>query len=431
MTRGGPAAGATGADVGDHDRKRALVAGSVGNGFEWYDWTIYALLAPWFAKAFFPANIASAALLSSFAVFAVGFLARPLGGLVLGWLAERRGRAASLKLAITLMTVAGLAMGLAPTASAIGAWAPVFIVVVRLVQGFAFGGELPAAVSYLAYFAPPNRAARYLSWYGVSMASATLFGSVLILVVNWLLTDHQMAQYGWRIPFILGAVIAGYGLYVRTRAPEDLRPARSTPREHWRTLVRDSPRGIVVTAVAAASAPAVFFAAIAAFPATAIALQVDSGTAYLVNAGALALMVALIFVAPRAAERWSLRVVWSAAILLEAVVIAVGFALFYARPDTAVTVQLAIVIPFAFVQGTVQALCVSTLPPQVIGLAMGTAWTIPASLIGGSAPMLMAWANNNGHPMFFIGYLVALCVIAGAVVLAIGRPRPDSTAGPR
>lgn len=300
------------AAVSHRDRRRALVAGAVGNGFEWYDWTIYALLATWFAKKFFPGSIPSAALLSSFAVFAVGFLARPLGGLVFGWLTERRGRAACLKIAITLMALAGLAMGLAPTSSVIGSWAAVCT---------------------------------------------------------------------------------------------------------------------VVTAVAAASAPAVFFAAIASFPATAIALHVNSDTAYLVNAIALALMVALMFVAPRAAERWGLRSVWSGAILLNALVIAVGFAIFYAHPPTAFTVQLAIVIPFAFVQGTVQALCVSTLHPNVIGLAMGTAWTIPASLIGGTAPMLMAWANKHGHPMYFIWYLVSICLIAGVVVLALGRPRPVAATG--
>lgn len=414
------------AGVSNRDRRRALVAGAVGNGFEWYDWTIYALLAPWFAKEFFPQNIASAALLSSFAVFAVGFLARPLGGLVFGWLTERRGRAACLKLAITLMALAGLAMGLAPPAGVIGTWAPVFIVVVRLVQGFAFGGELPASVSYLAYFAPSNRRARFLSWYGISMGTATLFGSILILFLNWRLSDQQMAAYGWRIPFVLGAATAVYGLLVRIRAPRDVRQRSSSPRDHWRRLLTESPRGIAVTVVAAASAPAIFFAAIASFPATAIALHVESDTAYLVNAVALALMVALIFVAPRAAEKWSLRSVWATAMLLDALVIAVGFAIFYSHPETAVTVQLAIVIPFAFVQGTVQALCVSTLHPAVIGLAMGTAWTIPASLIGGTAPMLMAWANKQGHPMFFICYLVVLCVIAGVVVLGIGQSRPPT-----
>ncbi|MGD9622582.1 MAG: MFS transporter [Mycolicibacterium sp.] len=419
--------GADPTEVSDSDRRRALFAGSVGNGFEWFDWTIYALLAPWFAKEFFPESIASAALLSSFAVFAVGFLARPLGGLVFGWLTERHGRAACLKIAIFLMAFSGLAMGLAPTAPMIGTWAALFIVVVRLVQGFAFGGELPAAVSYLTYFSPANRTARFLSWYGVSMGAATLFGSVLVLGLNWWLSDDQMAVYGWRVPFLVGAVIAVYGLYVRTRAPQDLHPETSSAREHWRKLFKESARGAVVTAVAAASAPAVFFAAIAAFPATAIALRVNSDTAYLVNAAALALMVALIFVAPLAAERWSLRSVWATAILLNALVIAVGFAVFYASPGTAVTVQLAIVVPFAFVQGTVQALCVSTLHPAVIGLAMGTAWTIPASLIGGTAPMLMAWANKHGHPMYFVWYLVAVCVIAGVVVLAIGKPRPKDT----
>src|SRR5699024_9299824 len=193
---------------------RSIRASTVGNILEWYEWSTYAVFAPFIAAIMFnPANPVSA-LLSTLAVFAVGFLARPLGGFVFGRLADRKGRKFILITTMLIMAGGSFFIGIMPTYATIGVWASVLLLLTRLVQGFAHGGESAAANTYIAEIAPASRRGMWSS-----IAFIAIFaGSVLAYVIGGALTsvmgENVVTEWGWRVPFLLGGVLALVALWM-------------------------------------------------------------------------------------------------------------------------------------------------------------------------------------------------------------------------
>ncbi|MFL4473395.1 MFS transporter [Paeniglutamicibacter sp. MACA_103] len=197
-----------------------LIAVNFGNSLEWYDWTIYSIFAPYFAVQFFKPENAASALLATLAVFAVGFITRPLGGFLFGAYADRVGRRKSLTLAMLITAAGSLVIAFAPTYGTIGIAASVVLLLVRLVQGLAHGGEMGTSVTYLVERAPHGRRAFFgsTSWFSVVLGTilATLTG--LILTAN--LSETDVREWGWRIAFGIGGVLGLYALYLRRRLTE-------------------------------------------------------------------------------------------------------------------------------------------------------------------------------------------------------------------
>ncbi|WP_374228590.1 MFS transporter, partial [Pseudonocardia sp. ICBG162] len=187
---------------------------------EWFDWNVYATFSAFFAPQFFAGDDTGTALLKTLAVFAVGFVARPFGGFLFGWIADRRGRKLSMALCVATAAVGSLVIGLVPTHAVIGIAAPVVLVLARLAQGLAHGGELPAAQTYLAEMAPPARRGLWSSLIYFSGTAGILVGTVLGAVLSSVLTREEMAAYGWRVPFVLGGLFGLYALVMRLRMRE-------------------------------------------------------------------------------------------------------------------------------------------------------------------------------------------------------------------
>ncbi|QXW00474.1 MULTISPECIES: MFS transporter [Rhodococcus] len=201
-------------------KKRSLLASTVGNLLEWYEWSAYAVFAPFIAKAMFDSSDPVSALLSTLAVFAVGFLVRPLGGVVFGRIADRKGRKFVLITTMLMMAGGSLAIGIMPTYAAVGAWASVLLLLIRVVQGFAHGGESATANSYISELAPPNRRGLwgsivFMAIFGGSVIAYTVGGTVTSV-----LSDSAVASWGWRVPFLIGAVFAIVVLYLRRNMEE-------------------------------------------------------------------------------------------------------------------------------------------------------------------------------------------------------------------
>jgi MHS family alpha-ketoglutarate permease-like MFS transporter len=197
-----------------------LVAVNFGNTLEWFDWTIYTIFAPYFALQFFPSADKTAALLSALAVFAAGFLTRPLGGFVFGLYADRVGRKTSLTLAIFVTAGGSLVIACAPTFASVGLLASIILLVARLAQGIAHGGEMGTSITYLVERAPPNRRALYGSTSWVSVVLGTIIATLVGLLLSSTLDRAQLESWGWRIPFALGALLGFYGLYLRRKLTE-------------------------------------------------------------------------------------------------------------------------------------------------------------------------------------------------------------------
>lgn len=221
--------------------RHTLVGTGIGNAIEWFDWSIYSSFAPFFAASFFVATDPLSAFLSTLAVFAVGFVARPVGGLLFGRISDRRGRKTSLALTVGLGAAASLLIAVAPTYLMVGALASVVLVTGRILQGLAHGGEQPAAQAYLAEAAPPARRGLWSTLIYFSGTIGANVGLVLATVLSALLGREQMTSWGWRIAFVVGALGGLVALWMRARMSEteafariEKAPARvSLAREMW------------------------------------------------------------------------------------------------------------------------------------------------------------------------------------------------------
>src|SRR6201984_3728699 len=197
-----------------NNRVKVVVATSLGNALEWFDISVYAYFAVYLSKAFFPNENQTTSLLLTFGTFALTFLARPIGGVLLGTYADRFGRKASLLLSITMMTCGTLAVALMPSFERIGLLAPLLVIVARLVQGFSAGGEFGSSTAFLVEHMPGRRVF-VASWQFASQGLSSLLGAGFGALLTSTLSEAELQSWGWRIPFLFGVLIGPIGLYIR------------------------------------------------------------------------------------------------------------------------------------------------------------------------------------------------------------------------
>ena len=201
-------------------KTRAIVATSIGNMLEWYDFTVYALFAGYIAGNFFPGDDKNTRLLKTFLFFGLGFVVRPLGAVIIGNFGDRAGRKAALTLTILLMAAGTGIIAFSPTYAAIGIGAPLLLLLGRVLQGFSAGGEVGGATAYLLESADPAQRGRVASWLEASMGMANILGALAAFSVTAALSAGEVQAWGWRIPFIFGLTIAPVGLYLRRSLDE-------------------------------------------------------------------------------------------------------------------------------------------------------------------------------------------------------------------
>lgn len=205
------------------DRKeltKSLLGIGAGNAVEWFDWAIYATFATYIAGNLFSAQDPVSAFLATMAIFAVGFVARPVGGILFGIVGDKIGRKTSMTLAVGLAAFGSLIIAVTPSFDSVGAFASVMLLTARLIQGLAHGGELPSAQTYLAELAPARSRGLYSTLIYFSGTAGIVFGTLLGAIFTVVLTEEQMSSFGWRIPFALGAVFGLYTLIMRARLKE-------------------------------------------------------------------------------------------------------------------------------------------------------------------------------------------------------------------
>jgi MHS family alpha-ketoglutarate permease-like MFS transporter len=201
-------------------RLRAIVSGSVGNLVEWYDWYAYAAFSLYFAPVFFPGKDATANLLNTAGIFAVGFLMRPIGGWLFGSLADRKGRKWAMTLSVLLMSFGSLVIAVTPSYNSIGIAAPVLLLSARLLQGLSVGGEYGTAATYLSEMAAKGKRGFYSSFQYVTLIGGQLIAVGIQLILQNVLTAAQMHSWGWRIPFFIGAILSLIAFYLRRNMDE-------------------------------------------------------------------------------------------------------------------------------------------------------------------------------------------------------------------
>lgn len=417
--------------------RRALLAIGFGHALEWYDWGIYAIFVPFFAGQFFNSADPASAVLSSLAVFAVGFVARPVGGLVVGRLADRVGRRPMLALTVGSMAAASLLIGLAPTYERIGVGASLLLVLARVVQGLATGGELPSAQTYLAETAPAHRRGLWSSVIYIASVGGNTVGVLLGLVLTLTLDRADMAAFGWRIPFLLGGVLGIVALWIRNSLHESetfTREARTAPAERprvWPEIVRHR-RQVAQVVGLSVGFTVVYYVWVIGAPAYAIStLKLEPSSALLAGALASLLLIAVQPVWGALSDRIGRRPVllvscFGTAVLLypmQAVItgpVSLGIAM------AAVMVFLGAgvaILPAAYAE---------MFPTRIRAVGLAVPYSLAVALFGGTAPYLQVWLGGTlGRPAF-TGYALMLVLVSAATVLSLreGRGTDLSTPDP-
>ncbi len=410
-------------------RRSAVVAALVGNYLEFSDFLAFALFAVPIGRAFFPAANPEGSLLLALATFGIGFLTRPLGGLVLGAYADRAGRRAGMMVSLVLMALGSAALALTPPFATIGIAAPLIVVAARLVQGFGMGGEFGSATSYLIETAPPGRAARATSWQTITQSFATITVGSAAFALERGLPQAAFDAWGWRIVFALGIAIAPVGVYLRRHLPETLDEADGTkrralvPRDAWRPLALCA--GLVcggtvstyANTFMATYAQTVLHAAAAIGSLLAIAGAVFSGIGAYLGA-----WCGDRFGFKRAMNTW--RIVYVLALVPGFVLITHGATL----PVLIATHGLLNLL-FGLTIGSMYALMANAFPRFERGTGLALSYALSVAIFGGTAQFAMTWLiAKTGNPLVPAFYMIAANCVTIAATCAIGSARDGEAA---
>lgn len=419
----------TNAPRADNTRQRlqSTFGGSVGNLIEWYDWYTYSAFAIYFARVFFPEGSQTTQLLNTAAVFAVGFLIRPLGGWVLGRYADRRGRKAALTLSVLLMCLGSLIIAITPGYSAIGIAAPALLVVARLLQGFSVGGEYGTSATYMSEVATAGRRGFYSGILYVTLIMGQLLALAVLLVLQFLvLTHEQLESWGWRIPFFIGALAALGGLYLRRNLAETEAFEKSktgVDRAGQLGLLLRHPREVLIV-IGLTMGGTLFFYTFTTymqkFLVNTVGLSKNEST--LVSAASLFIFMLLQPAMGALSDRYGRRpmlilfgvlALFTTVPLLSALQNAHDAWTAFALIMTA----LAISSLYSSISAVVKA---ELFPVEIRALGVGLPYAIAVSLFGGSAEYIALWFKSIGHEAGFYWYVTA-CVFCSLLVYIFMR----------
>ena len=409
-------------------RLRSIVSGSLGNLVEWYDWYVYAAFSLYFAKAFFPAGDRTSQLLSTSAIFAVGFLMRPLGSWLFGRYADRRGRKAALMRSVLLMCGGSLLIAVTPGYATIGIAAPVLLVVARLLQGLSVGGEYGTSATYLSEMASREHRGFWSSFQYVTLVMGHLIAlGVLIALQQWLLTDAQLHAWGWRIPFAIGAVAALSVLWLRrgmveTEAFERAGDARGvdavpTERGTLRALLRH-PRAVATVVGLTMGGTLAFYTYTTYMHKFLVnSAGLDGRTASLLNASTLFVYMLMQPVVGALSDRIGRRPVLIAfGVLGTALTVPILTALQDVQTVThafwLILAALAIVSGYTAINAVVKA---ELFPVEVRALGVGLPYALTVAVFGGTAEYVALWFKRAGMESGFYWYVTA-CIACSLLV---------------
>jgi MHS family proline/betaine transporter-like MFS transporter len=387
--------------------RRAVTAAVVGNVLEWYDFAIYAYMATMIARKFFPSGDEVTALLSTFAAFGVGFVVRPLGGILIGRLGDLRGRKTALLFTIALMAAGTVLIGLIPSYETIGPAASILIVIARLLQGFSAGGEWGGSTAFIVEWAPENQRGFYGSLQQCSVAGGLLLGSAVAALVSTVLTAQAVDAWGWRIPFLLGGLLGPVGLYMRRNigeTPAFARVARDTTpaaKSDASTLAWLAARAFGVTILWSVS----YYIVLAYMP-TFLQKHVLLGRSealWATTAGLFAL-VTTIPLSGLLSDRFGRKPIMLAGASL----------------GTIIAIQVALALGIALYSGPGPAAIAEIFPTRGRSTWMSTGYSLSVAMFGGFAPFVATWLiQQTGSLLSPAYYLMAAAVASTVVVLRL------------
>lgn len=419
--------GDSAAETGEHT-KSTLMAGVIGNVMEWYDFALYGYFAPIFSALFFPSESATASLLATFGIFAAGFIMRPLGSALFGYIGDKWNRRKALFLSVVLMGLPTFFLGTLPTYAQVGMVAPILLLVIRLVQGLSVGGEFSSSVTYVVETSPLDKRGLTDSWANVGSMGGMLLGSGLAALVTTLLPESAVNDWGWRFPFLFGGIIAIFATYMRrslspSRVFEE-HEARQTKRSPVKLALTQNRRETIQAFLFASGYAVCFYIPLVYLPTyvdkfTTIplnkALQINSiGTILLL--GFIPLMG---FISDHLIRRKNL-------LLIAFVVMAVvSYPLFHLFNFSSLLSILVGQVIFAFLiavpLGSAPATLVELFPTEDRLSGYSISFNTAMGVVGGTTPMMATWlisvTGNNFAPSIYLTLFGVIAILGLAKMI--------------
>ena len=414
-------------------RARAILGGSAGNLVEWYDWFAYAAFSIYFAEVFFPEGDQTAQFMKTAAIFAVGFLARPVGAWLMGLYADRAGRRAALTLAVALMSVGSLIIALTPGFNEIGPAAPAILLAARILQGLSVGGEYGASATYMSEMAGKKRRGFWSSFQYVTLIMGQLVAALVLVILQATLTPAELSAWGWRVPFFIGAALAVIVFWIRAGLHESASftaaKAAGAPRAETLSMFRDHPREALSIIGLTAAGSLAFYAY------TTYMLKFLTNTTGFSKpmAGAvnLATLIGFMLIQPlfgwmsdKVGRRRMLIIAFGGGAILAWPI----FSLVAKATDPVVAFLLifaALVVQSAYtsISAVVKA---ELFPVHVRALGVALPYAIGNALFGGTAEYVALWFKNEGMESGFYLYLSGMMAIGCLIAWRLRDSRDHS-----
>lgn len=404
-----------------------LVAATVaGNALEFYDFVTYSFFAVYIGQAFFKAQTPFMSLLLSVAVFGVGFVTRPLGGILIGTMADRIGRKPAMMLTIALITVGTMGLALTPSYETIGIAAPIIVVIARLIQGLALGGEVGPSTAFLIEIAPPNRRGLYASWQIASQGVASLAAGIVGVTLSAILTQQQLQDWGWRVPFALGLLLIPIAIYIRRHMPETLehgdshgsgggQPGQMALLKQYSKLL-----GLLVVLVIGGTVSTYVATYMTTYAITVLKLPPTVSMAATVAFGLATFVFALLGGWLSDIFGRKPTMLWSR---LGVLVLTYPAFLWLTHSPSLGTLLVATVVVGGLtgLSGAAgMAVLPEICPPRIRALASNLTYAIGVTIFGGTTQLVITWLiEKTGNPMSPALYVVATSLLAAIAILVL------------
>ncbi len=413
-------------------RLKNVVGGSAGNLVEWFDWYVYSAFALYFAHAFFPKGDQTAQLLQTAAIFAVGFVMRPIGAWLMGIYADHRGRKAGLTLSVSLMCAGSLLIAVAPTYAQVGILSPAILLIARIIQGLSLGGEYGSSATYMSEIADRGRRGFWSSFLYVTIIGGQLMALALLVFLQVVLGEGAMEAWGWRIGFVVGAVLAVVVFFIRrgldeTLSYENVAVKKDRRRSTARNLFRDHPREAFLVMALTAGGTASFYAyTIYMQKFLANTSGFDRATASQIMTAALTVMLLIQPLAGRLSDfvgRKPMMIFFGTTAMLFTYPLFVTLESVRSVPAAFVLVMAALlmVTGYTSINAIIKA---EMFPADIRALGVALPFAIANVIFGGTAEYVALYLKDIGHERWFYIYISAL---AACSLIAYVRMRETKT----
>lgn len=409
--------------------KRNIFGGVVGNILEWYDFAVFGFFAPIIGAQFFPSDNQLASLINVFGVFAAGYLMRPIGGTVFGHFGDKLGRKRALQLSVMMMAIPTTLLGFLPTHAQIGIAAPILLVLLRLVQGVSVGGELVGSISFITEIAPKNRRGFYGSFSVCSAVGGILLGSAVATAAHGLFDPQMLKEWGWRIPFMLGFAIGGFGLWMRkgmVETPEfektkDVKSAHKSPVIEVIKTMPGHIFHIVAILVVYAGGFYMLFVWWPTYLTTIVTPHISH--ALMINTISMVVLMFLIPATGLLSDIVGRKKVLAAAFFCIAVL---AYPLIKLTDhgvfSYALISQLLFALVIAGAQGPMSATLVELFPTRIRFSGIGVSYNITLAIFGGTSPLVCTWlVSRTGDIAAPAYYLIIMAVVSFVATITLRR----------